>query len=195
MRISKIICDGCGKEIVGKPIRLYAKLEERDVKEELKQKIQKEIEKGTGQKEILWEPEKDFCEECMNKIKNFVEHVGKEPEKIKEEKKAKNFKPIQELGGKKPSIRELILQGKSRDEVLKIAECTPQSFSQAKYKLKKEGLLKEEEKAHGTVKCSEHWKDCAYASKTERNKTCYYLLMTGNRRGCDTEKCTVYRKK
>lgn len=67
MRISKIVCDGCGKEIMGDPIKVFA------------EKVDRETGDFTTEgSAALYAPDKDFCDECFNRIKSFIETMGKE---------------------------------------------------------------------------------------------------------------------
>ena len=216
MRISKIVCDGCGKEISGNPIKVFAERVERE---------SGDFTEGGP----IYAPEMDFCDECLGRIKNFVETMGeipffpliqvpvtKEPaseekdeqgkdektEPIKEEvpeEKPKKQKPKAQLSEKPelpkapstPSIKELVLQGRSKEEVCRMTGCTPLTYSQTKYQLRKKGLLPP---AGETVKCSEVHDSCAYAETNEAHGMCAYIGMTGKMRGCPAEECDKYMK-
>ena len=93
---------------------------------------------------------------------------------------------------KAPTIRDLVLQGLSQEEVCRKTGCTPLTYQQTKYQLKKKGLLpKEEEKP--SVKCSEVHDSCMYAGNKEL--MCDYIGATGKMRGCPAEACTKYVNK
>lgn len=103
----------------------------------------------------------------------------------------------------KLTARELILQGKSKAEVIKLTGCKEATYNQTKYLLKKQGLLtddkqKSEPAAEGdvkTYKCSEVGHKCIYASrKYEGLHTCDYLIKEGHRRGCKPEECDKFRE-
>lgn len=58
MKVSKIICDRCGKEIIGEPTKIYMH-KVSDGKQELTE-------------EMLEMLNRDFCDECTEKIMNFA---------------------------------------------------------------------------------------------------------------------------
>lgn len=62
-RIIKCICDGCGKEIVKEPIRIYA--EHVDVE------TGDFITDDGGN--YYWENQKDYCESCAEQIIQFID--------------------------------------------------------------------------------------------------------------------------
>lgn len=73
MRISKIVCDGCGKEIHGNPIRVFA------------EKVKDNgdfVDDGP-----VYASEQDFCEGCLEQIKICINALGK-PTIAKEPKPA-----------------------------------------------------------------------------------------------------------
>lgn len=189
MRVNKIICDGCGKEITGYPIVVYADMLKRDGDF---------IENGP-----IYAPKKDFCSECLNRIKGFIETMGTTPLPKVEEPKVEEPKPAEEpkqpaksKASKPTSIKELVLQGKSKEEVCRITGCSKLTYDQTKYQLKKKGLLPQTEEATVTtepVKCSKVHGTCAFADKKELQ--CNYIGITGKMRGCDAEACDKYVKK
>lgn len=214
MRVSKIVCDGCGKEIHEKPIAVFAEILDRETGDF--------TEEGP-----IYAPKKDFCEECFERIKNFIETMGKEapaeesepieepeppveepvadpepmeesveePAPVKPPKKPKKESP---KDTERVTVKDMILAGASREEVLRKTGCTPATYSQIKYKLKKEGLLSEEAEEGeapepATVKCSQVGKRCEYYDRT--SDCCDYIGATGNRRGCPPEECDKFKFK
>lgn len=218
MRISKIVCDVCGKEIHGEPIRIFAEKVDRDTGDIVDDSS-------------VYAPGKDFCEKCFNNIKNFIDSISvalaeedkpvmeePAPEEIKEppvevEKEVveveepkqehepkqepepkKETKPASSKESKNPTIRDLVLQGLSKEEVCRKTGCKPITYDQTKYQLRKKGLLPEkaEKCSKETVKCSEVHDTCKYAGK---DKQCDYILTTNKMRGCPLEACDKYEKK
>lgn len=223
MRVNKIVCDGCGKEIHGDPFQIFAERVDRETGDFSTERSE-------------WASGKDFCGECLERIKYFTETLNKEIHKEKDaqtetvkiskndvalceepaesprlvpimEELAEPEKPKKELPKaevpkkaepKKPSIRDLVLQGLSKQEVCRITGCTPVTYTQTKYQLRKKGLLpkKDEQPQEKTaVKCSEVQGKCIYAGKAGTTPICDYLEITGARRGCPTEACTKFESK
>lgn len=96
-----------------------------------------------------------------------------------------------------PSVKDLILQGYSKNEILRITECKPTSYDTIKYNLKKKGLLKDEpENEPKTYDCSKVGKKCIYSTKIAGNtEICDYIGVEGHSRGCEPDKCTKFRRK
>lgn len=215
MRISKIVCDVCGKEIHGEPIRIYAEKVDRDTGDIIDDSS-------------VYAPGKDFCEKCFNNIKNFIDSISvalveednpvmeepapkeikeppvevekevveteepkQEPEPNQEPEPKKEKKPVASKEPKKPTIRDFVLQGLSKEEVCRKTGCTPLTYDQTKYQLRKKGLLPAEP-AKKIVNCNEVHDTCKYAGK---GKQCDYLLTTDKMRGCPVEFCDKYEKK
>ena len=233
MKIQKILCDGCGKEIEGNPIKLFLEKVDRETGDII-----------TDDSAALYAPEKDFCDECYERIKNFIETIGvndivlqvkipteeelgciekmmkdnphvimaaehNEPtvEVVLEEPKS-DPKAIQEetiSKSQKPTAKDLIIQGKSKAEVMEITGIKSASYDQTKYLLKKNGLLKDNEKkedpkpddkgAVKTYKCSEVIHKCFYRGKCGLHTICDYLEIEGHMRGCKPEECDKFREK
>ena len=234
MRISRIMCDGCGKEIHGNPLQIIIERVDRET--------------GDFDYKSAYIPKKDFCDECMERIKQFVEGTApKEPEveepkpadpiveeskpeepvpeepvpeepiqeePAPEEPKPEDFKPERPkaklpkpekpdygLNGKKPTVKELVLAGMSKEEVCRITGCSPQTYHQTKYNLKKAGIAiqepNEESETDGPqpVKCSEVGKQCEYGAPFEGKIACDFIGKTGHMRGCPTEACIKFERK
>lgn len=208
MRVSKIICDGCGKEIHGNPIHIYAEAVDRD--------NGYIVDGGLG-----YAPNKDFCENCFSSIQNFIDkvvaglvkednpvmeepapeeieeppvEVEEEPVEIEEPKQEpepkQEKKPDSSKEPKKPSIRDLVLQGLSKEEVCRKTGCTPLTYDQTKYQLRKKGLLL---LPGETVKCSEVHDTCLFADS--KDLQCNFIIDTNKMRGCPAEACNRYVKK
>jgi hypothetical protein len=189
------MCDGCGKEIAGNPNLIFSEKANRESGDFT-------VEGPT------YAPKKDFCDECMERIKNFIETMGEKAIIIPKEESEPAAEPqpfsFDDSGmgkytepesepepKKKPTVKELILKGFGKKEVVEQTGCSPSTYSQVKYTLKKQGLLPEQKcKA---VKCSKVHNSCKYASG--RNNECDYILITGHMRECPAEECTVYEKK
>lgn len=189
MRVSKIICDGCGREITVDPILIYAEKVDRET--------------GNFSKGSVWNPDKDFCDDCMERIKLFVDNMNNSTEvessdsnrKVEvNEKKPKNEKLKEQ--NKKPTVRELIIAGVEKEDVLKRTGCTPHTYDNTKCKLKKQGLIKENNKPKSPVKCSEKGKNCKYSANVGGGTIiCDYLGKVGHSRGCDPEQCNKFEKR
>lgn len=251
MKIQKIVCDGCGKEIEGNPIILVLESVDRETGEFV-----------ADDSATLYAPEKDFCDDCFKRIKNFIETMGKydavlqikipteeelaciekmikdnpptimaaEPEEptadvVQEEPKEKpKEKPKEEQKEEpkeepqpepkaipeekiseqqKPTAKDLILQGKSKAEVIELTGIKPASYDQIKYILKKNGLLNNNDKKEDpadkctvkTYNCNDVIDKCFYSVKCGRYKVCDYLEKEGHMRGCKPEKCDKFREK
>lgn len=193
MRISKIVCDGCGKEITGNPINVYAETLDRETGDFCDEKS-------------TWNADKDFCEDCLERIKDFIQHMNKnavsedapeEPKReaeIVENKKNNKPKKLKEQN-KKPTVKELIIAGVEKTDVIRRTGCNPHSYDNTKSKLKKQGLLKEGINVK-PVKCSEKGKQCQYSANVGGGTIiCDYLGKVGYSRGCDPEKCDKFEKR
>lgn len=225
MRISKIVCDGCGRVIEGDPIKFFAEKVDRETGD---------FTSETGA--ALYAPDKDFCDECHERIKNFIETLCDKEEPAAEEPDENEVIDVAELiekglptvlteeptvevvnapeekeeavvekpkveapkapeqppKGKQPTVRDLILQGVSREEVIRQTGCVPATYNQTKYQLKKQGLLPMGE----TVRCSEAHRTCKYAgSKSINSGMCDYIGITGQTRGCPAEECDKYERR
>lgn len=255
MKVNKIMCDRCGKEITGNPIRIFPEVVDRESDTIL-----------VGMVKADWNGEMlnyDYCEECTEKIMKFakgnmeglendvviqikepteeeiagikkamkdmpprvvmvepkeptVEVVTAEPKpapapkpkaipKAEPTKTNENQQKPTISNPQKPTATELILQGKSKAEVIKLTGCKEATYNQTKYILKKKGLLPDNaQKADAepttkdnvkTYKCSEVGHKCVYASKKyEGLHTCDYLVKEGHRRGCKPEECDKFRE-
>lgn len=193
-RIIKCICDGCGKEIVKEPIRIYA--EHVDVE------TGDFITDDGGN--YYWENQKDYCESCAEQIIQFID--GLPAQNAESEKSCPP--PTGEIKTgegkqKKPTIKGLLVEGKSDEEILQITGCTKSSISQIRYQMRKaqenEGTTEPEavskEPPKQTVMCSKVIKTCEFAGKTGNQLTCDYAIIVGHSRGCNPEECTAYRRK
>ena len=136
--------------------------------------------------------------------KNSVDRCGKELELefVTEELKPTVTDEKPELKSK-PSVSELILQGLTKDEIIKITGCKPGTYYQTKSYLKKKGLLmnikvKQELDENGkakTYKCSKVGDTCFYRVGCGQDKICDYIGVEKHRRGCHPEQCDKFRKK
>ena len=219
MKIQKIMCDRCGKEITGNPIKIYPEIVDRENGDLL---IGTVLPSWDG--DLL---EHDFCEECTEKIMRFakgeMEDSESEPPMQPQEPTEKEQKPTARVKPKaipkakptetnenqqKPTVKDLILQGMSKAEVIKLTGCKESSYNQTKYLLKKEGLLMdvqikqmldESKDASGdakTYKCSEVGGKCIYrAGQSKEVFMCDYIGKTGHRRGCNPEQCDKFKEK
>lgn len=64
MRVNKIICDCCGKEITGDPIMIFAERVNKETGDFV-------TEGNAG----LYAPDKDFCDECFKCLERCVEKM------------------------------------------------------------------------------------------------------------------------
>ena len=64
MRVNKIYCDCCGKEITGNPIMIFAERVDKETGDFV-------TEGYAG----LYAPNKDFCDNCFEHIKNSIETI------------------------------------------------------------------------------------------------------------------------
>lgn len=198
-RVMKCICDGCGREIDGGPIQIYA--ERTDLVGFL----------ADSEDNPFWEPGRDYCDSCMKQIINFVDglparNAGKPAVKNPEFEKALPH-PKEENGSMKnqkkshPTIKELLREGKSVEDIVQITGCTRSSVTQTKYQMKKAQMKKAQAQESNpvvpvqTVICDEVMKTCEYAGKTGGLPTCDYALIVGHSRGCPPEACTAYKKR
>ncbi len=212
MRISKIVCDRCGAEIKEHPTRIFPEVVDRETGD---------IKVGTAR--ASWDGSLmnyDFCDECTVEIIQFaktkpenqivmlreptekemvdiVEAIKKEPVKLLS---AEN-PTVEVLAPKKqgkPTVKELVLQGMDKKEIMRITECSPATVDQTKYNLKKAGLLPKEldsEEIALPVRaydCNKVHDSCVYAGK---GSLCDYIHETGKMRGCPVNECTKYEKK
>ena len=188
VKVTKIVCDHCHKEITGNPIKFFP--------ERVDRKTGDIMTTGTvpGAKE---QHNKDYCEACTTKALAFLNGMAINPDfeaavgqDVPEKEKTQNVE-------QKPSVKDLILQGYSKNEILRITECKPTSYDTIKYNLKKKGLLKDEpENEPKTYDCSKVGKKCIYSTKIAGNtEICDYIRVEGHSRGCEPDKCTKLRRR
>ena len=247
MKVNKIMCDRCGKEITGNPIRIFPEVVDRESDTILIGTVKSDWD-GTMLNH-------DYCDECIEKIMRFAKGdmeglekdvvikikepteeelegikramkdmpprvtmvapkeptvvvVTAKPEPAPKPKVIPKAKPTEtyDSNPQKPTVKDLILQGKSKVEVVKLTGCKAATYDQTKYTLKKKGLLPDNEKkeeptpaAEGdtkTYKCSEVGHKCIYRSPRKHDgiHTCDYIIKEGHRRGCKPEECDKFVK-
>ena len=215
-RITKCICDGCGKEIEKDPIKIFAETVDVETGNHM-----------TNPEDHFYHDGKDYCRNCVQQIVYFInglparnagkpavpnpefEEAFKELRSVTDTAKAENKQEQ-----RKPTVRELIEAGKTTDEIVQATGCLRKSVGQIRYQMAKKKQAEEaardekepeESRApsapeHGaedskTVKCSEVGKTCEYAGKAGLIKICDYTTIVGHSRGCPAEACTVYKKR
>jgi hypothetical protein len=100
---------------------------------------------------------------------------------------------------KSMTIKEMILEGITDEEIMRIKECNRQSIYTARNKLKKEGKLTGAAvvKENETIlphDCKDVIKTCAYSSRLGAEYFCDYIGKAGKRRNCKPGACTAYRR-
>lgn len=226
MRISKIVCDRCGADIKEHPNKIFPEVVDRetgDIKvgtvraswngelmnydfcDECTEEIIKFAKTKPGnQVVVLREPSEDEMVDIAEAIKEELEVTipAEEPAEKKEEPK-KNLpkveppKKAEPITVKQPSVKDLVLQGLSKQEVCRITGCKPITYDQTKYQLKKKGLLPKEDGDKEPVKCSEVHDTCEYGTRPKGSDVhmCDYIGMTGHMRTCKPEECIAYKRK
>ena len=180
-RITKCICDGCGKEIEKDPIAIFA------------DHVDAESMDFVG---VHWTDGKDYCESCIRKVIEFVKNIPKSIASAPDPHSEATTKS----DSKKPTIRELLEAGKSTEEIMQITGSKKSSINQIRYQMAKEKLEAGESPlpevtAEKTVRCSEVIKTCEYAGRTLGKPTCDYAIIVGHSRGCPPEQCTQYKRR
>jgi len=92
-RITKCICDGCGKEIEKNPIVIYT------------ERVDAETGDFVGG---YWMDGKDYCESCIRKVIEFVKNLPKSIASAPDPHSEATTKS----DSKKPTIRELLVGGR-----------------------------------------------------------------------------------
>lgn len=185
-RITKCICDGCGREIEKNPIAIYVECVDVEIGD-----ISMDPEG-----EPYWANGNDYCENCIRQVIGFVENLPKSTASAQEPHSEATTKS----DSKKPTIRELLEAGKPTEEIMQITGRKKASINQIRYQMTKEKLEAGESPAPEvaeaeTVRCSEVIKTCEYAGKTLGKPTCDYAIIVGHSRGCPPEQCTQYKRK
>ena len=180
-RITKCICDGCCKEIEKDPIAIYAN------------RVDAEFRDFAGE---YWMDGKDYCESCIMKVIEFVKNLPKSIASAPDPHSEATTKS----DSKKPTIRELLVAGKTTEEIMQITGCKKISINQIRYQMTKEKLEAGESPVpevteEKTVRCSEAIKTCEYAGRTLGKPTCDYAIIVGHSRGCPPEQCTQYKRR
>lgn len=135
MKITKYVCDRCGKEI-------------KDIH-------RVEIYPACDEDNALVDCDKDFCEDCAKKIAEFALNIGQE----QEEKPTQDKKP--ESAESQKTIEVLLKEGKTTDEIVEIKGCTRTAVSTARWQMnkRKKKTAKEGEKTNGVENTKEEAKD------------------------------------
>ena len=185
-RITKCICDGCGKEIEKNPIAIYAECVDVETGEL----------RTDREDEPYWTGGKDYCESCIRKVIEFVKNLPKNLVSAPDPHSEATTKS----DSKKPTIRELLEEGKTTEEIMQITGRKKSSINQIRYQMTKEKLEAGESPlpevtAEKTVRCSEAIKTCEYAGRTLGKPTCDYAIIVGHSRGCPPEQCTQYKRR
>lgn len=221
MKEIKITCDRCGVEIKEHPVKICPEVVNRET-----DYIQTSIRPAWGRDLQKY----DFCDKCAEEIVRFAktkpkptppvlimrELTEKEAvdlaEKIKKEPVTilPAEQPTTEIvesppETRKPTISELILQGLTKKEVMKITGCKSTSYDVMKHTLKKKGLLANIKVSQepvltetGDVKtydCNKVKNKCFYGVKHGSGTYCDYIGIEGHRRGCKPEECDKFRRK
>lgn len=215
MKVTKIICDCCGREIEGRIFKLVIYEQDREL----------EIFK-TGNE---YAPQKDICDSCKDKIAEYVESMGKEETKDEkvckkveagdqhgnleketaadvpdcvsdEETDCKAEESIGEDGEKKPentesSVSGAVQTGGKGRKAVKSTKTVKGTTTRKKAAVKKTPAKKTT--GSSTVKlpvdCKEVIKTCAYKGILNGQAYCDYLDIVGHSRGCRPGECTCYK--
>jgi len=111
MKITKFICDRCGKEI--------EKLHRLEIYDD-------------NQNNWLVTSETDFCEDCAKQIAEFAMKNQKEQPTAEEK-----FLPEENSTGSEKTIEQLIGEGKTTDEIVTIKNCTKAAIYTARWQMNK----------------------------------------------------------
>jgi hypothetical protein len=196
-----------------------------DFCKECKEKIVNDIRKFAGQEQEFIElgpdPETDdiFEELVVNEFKteerteereedndrNIKWYTGKKEEQLeKTETERKRYA--------KMSIRDLLKEGVSIDDIVKVRGCCRQSVLNVRSSMKKRGekipdhrtTIEEKDRAAvqasnsaavKTYNCTEVIDTCVYSTRMSGMLCCDYLDKHGKSRGCKPSACTVYVRK
>lgn len=215
MKVTKIICDCCGREIEGSIFKLVLYEQDREL----------EIFK-TGNE---YAPQKDICDSCKDKIAAYVERMGKEetkdeilkkdeagdlhgnleeeaavdvPDRVHdEEADCTTEEGVGENGEKKPenteySVPGTVQTGGKGRKAVKSTKTVKETSTRKKAAVKKTPAKKTT--GSSTVKlpvdCKEVIKTCAYKGILSGQEYCDYLNIVGHSRGCKPGACTCYKK-
>jgi hypothetical protein len=238
MRINEVICDACGKKIEKPVFGLilmekdadYAsgngwdnepKLGELDFCKDCKDKIVKAIREFASpeEKEEIVEPEprteedKIFEDTAKRRILKSKEEIRAEMDKERSAKENRELGEEERKRYAKMSIRALLKEGISVDDIVKIKGCCKQSVFNARNSMKTRGekipdhrtTIEERDRAAvetttgaavgKTYNCAEVINTCENSSRLGGTVFCDYLDKHGKSRGCKPSACTVYAPK
>lgn len=192
MKVTKIFCDRCRKEIEGDPVKIIPELAGAVLEERQR--------------------EKDYCRCCCDKTMAFLNGMAENSdfeaaveEMIRgecsdqvqkpapEEKKTETYK-----GGAtvKQQILELAAQGMSLSEIAirmgKTYGHVWQVVNRDKKSREKAGKVQTENTK--TVCCTDEIKKKCIYGNTNGEPSCDFINKTGHSRGCDPEQCTEFVK-
>lgn len=192
MKVTKILCDRCRKEIEGDPVKIIPEL--------------------GGVVLVEKQREKDYCRCCCDKTLAFLNGMAQNSDfeaaveemitgassSRTQESEPKEKKTDVKKGGPtvKQQILELAAKGMSLREIADRAGKTYghvwQVVNRDKKSREKAGKVQTENTK--TVCCTnEIKKKCAYGN-TNGVPSCDFINITGHSRGCDPERCTKYVK-
>ncbi len=118
MKITKFVCDRCGKEI--------KKLHRLEIYDD-------------SQNNWIITSDNDFCEDCVKKIAEFA---VKQPEERKESEE--NIVPDKNSSDSEKTIEQLLKEEKTTDEIVAIKNCTKTAIYTARWQMNRKN--KEAEK-------------------------------------------------
>lgn len=94
------------------------------------------------------------------------------------------------------SVRQLILDGKTTDEICAIKGCKKGTVFSIRSKMKRDGeITVPAKKECEPVDCRKVIKKCVYASKCGNMDICDYIGVTGKMRKCPLEACTKFQRR